>query len=97
MEIKTSRGFHVGKCGGFVKEQDQACTLPEVRCRGTSAEETAGLGEELIGKGWAMKWRWAGHETTPGAISGMVFSDDIPSISRLNWTATLSLFVKWTT
>src|SRR3954454_1396203 len=30
MKIKTSRGSHVGKRGGFVKEQDQACALAEV-------------------------------------------------------------------
>jgi hypothetical protein len=30
MEIETSSGSHVGDGGEFVKEQDQACSLPEV-------------------------------------------------------------------
>jgi hypothetical protein len=57
MEIKTSSGSHVGKRGGFVEEQDQACTLPEVRGCGASVKEASGLGEELIGEGRAMKGR----------------------------------------
>src|SRR4051794_13606776 len=30
MEIETSGGRHIGDGVGFVKEQDQACSLPEV-------------------------------------------------------------------
>jgi hypothetical protein len=78
MKIKTSRGGHVGERGEFVKEQDQACTLAEVRCRGSSVEEASCFGEELIREGRAMKWQRAGHETTPRAIGWMVFSDDTP-------------------
>src|SRR5258708_1108106 len=36
MKIETSGGSHVGKRGGFVKEQDQACTLPEESRGGAS-------------------------------------------------------------
>jgi len=97
MKIKPSRGRHVGKRGGFVKEQDQACTLPEVRRCGARVEEASGLGEELIREGRAMKWRRARHETIPGAVGEMVFSDDTPSIGRLQSSVTLPLFVKWTT
>jgi hypothetical protein len=97
MKIETSSGSHVGERGEFVEEQDQACTLPEVRRRGSSAEEASSLGEELIREGRAMKRRWAGHETTPRAIGRRVFSDDTPSIGRLQRLLTLPLFVKWTT
>src|SRR3954471_9954146 len=97
MKIKPSRGCHVGKRGGFVKEQDQACTLPEVRRCGARVEEASGLGEGLIREGRAMKWRRARHETIPGAVGEMVFSDDTPSIGRLQSSVTLPLFVKWTT
>jgi hypothetical protein len=97
MEIKTSRGGHVGKRGEFVKEQDQACTLAEVRRCGASVEEASGLGEELVREGRAMKGGRARHETTPRAIGQMVFSDDTPSIGRLQRSVTLPLFVKWTT
>jgi hypothetical protein len=97
MKINTSRGSHVGERGGFVEEQDQACTLPEVRRRGPSVEEASSLGEELIGEGRAMKRRGARHETTPRAIGRRAFSDDTPSIGRLQRLLTLPLFVKWTT
>ena len=83
MEIETSGGSHVGNCGRFVKEQDQACTLPEVRRRGSSVEEASCFGEELIREGRAIKWGRARHETSPGAIGQKVFSDDTPSIGRL--------------
>src|SRR4051812_35611936 len=83
MKVKTSRGGHVGERGGFVEEQDQACTLPEVRRCGARVEEASRLGEELIREGRAMKRRRARHETTPGAIGRRVFSDDTPSIGRL--------------
>src|SRR4051812_19262861 len=92
-----SGGSHVGERGGFVKEQDQAGTLPEVRCCGASVEEASGFGEELLREGRARKGGRAGHETTPGAIDGMVFRDDPPSIGRLQESVTLPLFVKWTT
>jgi hypothetical protein len=46
-------------------------------------EETSGLGEELVREGRAMKWRRARHEAAPKAISQMIFSDDIPSIGRV--------------
>jgi hypothetical protein len=97
MKIETSSGCHVGKRGGFVKEQDQACALPEVRRCGASVEEASGLGEELLREGRAMDWRRARHENTPRAIGRMVFSDDTPSIGRLQGSVTLPLFVKWTT
>ena len=97
MKIKTSRGGHVGERGGFVEEQDQACTLPEVRRCGARVEEASGLGEELIREGRAMKWGRAGHETTPRAIGQKVFSDDTPSIGRPRRSVTLPVFVKWTT
>src|SRR3954462_5290901 len=45
MKVKASSGCHVGERGEFVKEQDQACTLPEVRRCGASAEEASSLGE----------------------------------------------------
>jgi hypothetical protein len=80
-----------------VKEQDQACPLPEVRCCGSSVGEASCFGEELIRKGRAIMWEWAGHETTPGAIGQKGFSDDTPSIGRLRKSVTLPLFVKWTT
>jgi hypothetical protein len=81
MKIKMSGGRHVGKRRGFVKEQDQTCTLPEVRRRGASEADAPGLGEELIWEGRAMtRWR-ARHVTTPRAIDRMVFSDDPPSIA----------------
>src|SRR3954447_8737151 len=47
-KIEAGRGSHVGKRGAFVKEQDQACTLPEVRCCGSSVDEASCFGEELI-------------------------------------------------
>ena len=80
-----------------MKEQDQVCTLPEVRRRGSSVEEASCFGEELIREGGAMKWGRARHETSPGAIGQKVFSDDTPSIGRLRRSLTLPLFVKWTT
>jgi hypothetical protein len=83
MKIKTSSGRHVGERGEFVEEQDQACTLPEVRRCGARVEEASSLGEELIREGGAMKRRRARHETTPRAIGRRVFSDDTPSIGRL--------------
>jgi hypothetical protein len=97
MKIKASGGCHVGDHGGFVKEQDQAGALPEVRRCGASVEEASGLGEELIREARAMKGRRARHETTPGAIGRMVSSDDTPRIGRLQESVTLPLFVKWTT
>ena len=97
MKIETSSGSHVGESWGFVEEQDQACTLPEVRRRGSSVEEASSLGEELLREGRAMKRRRARHETTPRAIGRRVFNDDIPSIGRLQRLLTLPLFVKWTT
>jgi len=81
MKIETSSGCHVGKGGGFVKEQDQACTLPEVSRGGASLEEASGLGEELNREGRAMKWRRARHETTPKTCGQRVFSDETPSIA----------------
>jgi hypothetical protein len=81
MKIKMSGGRHVGKRGGFVKEQDQTGTLPEVRRRSASKADAPGLGEELIGEGRAMtRWR-ARHETTPRAIGRMAFSDDPPRVA----------------
>jgi hypothetical protein len=97
MEIKTSSGGHVGNRREFVKEQDQACALPEVRRSGASLEETSGLGEELIREGRAMKWRRAWHEMTPRAIGRVVVGEDTPSIGRLQESGTLPLIVKWTT
>ena len=97
MKIETSSGRHVGERGDVVQEQDQACTLPEVRRRGASVDEASGLGEELVREGRAMKRRRARHETTPRAIGRRVFSDDTPSIGRLQRLLTLPLFVKWTT
>jgi hypothetical protein len=81
MEIETSGGSHVGESGEFVKEQDQACSLAEVRRGRASVEEASGLGEELIREDGAMKWRRARHETTPRAIGHKVFSNDAPSIA----------------
>ena len=80
-----------------MKEQDQACTLPEVRCCGSSVDEASCFGEEPIREGRAMKWERAGHETTPRAIGQKVFRDDTPSIGRPRRSVTLPLFVKWTT
>jgi hypothetical protein len=97
MKIKPSCGCYVGKRGGFVKEQDQARTLPEVRRCGARVEEASGLGEKLIREDRAMKWRRARHETIPGAVGQMIFSDDTPSIGRLQSSVTLPLFAKWTT
>src|SRR4051812_42986115 len=54
MEIKTSSGSHVGERGEFVEQQDQACTLPGVRRRGSRAEEASSLGEELLREGREM-------------------------------------------
>jgi hypothetical protein len=56
MEIETSGGSHVGNRGRLVKQQDEAGTLPEVRCCGASVEEAAGLGEEPLRESGAMKW-----------------------------------------
>jgi hypothetical protein len=81
MEIQASGGGRIGKGRGFVEEQDQARALPEVRRRGASANESPGLGQELIGEVRVMEGRRARHETTPGAIGGMVFSDEAPSIA----------------
>jgi hypothetical protein len=97
MKVEMSRGSHVGEGGRFVKEQDQAGTLPEVRRCGAGVEETPCFGEELIREGRAMKWGRTGHETTPRAIDGLVFGDNPPSIGRLQESVTLPLFVKWTT
>jgi hypothetical protein len=97
MEIETSRRSHVGNRGEFVKEQDQAGALPEVRRCGASLEEASGLGEELIREGRAMKWRRAWHETAPEAIGRVVFSEDTPSIGRPQESGTPPLIVKWTT
>src|SRR3954465_6984175 len=47
MEVETSGGSHVGERWGFVEEQDQSCTLPQMRRRGSSVEEASSLGEEL--------------------------------------------------
>src|SRR5580704_8399055 len=38
----------------------------------------------------------ARHETIPGAVGQMVFSDDTPSIGRLQSSVILPLFAKWT-
>jgi hypothetical protein len=76
MKVDPGSGFHVGKQGEFVKKQDQAGALPEVRRRGASPEEASGLGEELIGEGGAMKWRRARHETAPRATGKLFFSGD---------------------
>jgi hypothetical protein len=97
MKSETSRGSHVGERWEVVEEQDQACPLPEVRRCGSSVEEASSLGEELLREGGAMKRRRARHETTPRAIGRRVFSDDPPSIGRLQRLLTLPLFVKWTT
>jgi hypothetical protein len=97
MKIETSRGRHVAERRGFVEEQGQACTLPEVRRRGSSVEEASSLGEELVREGRVMKRRRARHETPPRAIGRSVFSDDTPSIGRLQRLLTLPLFAKWTT
>jgi hypothetical protein len=80
-----------------VKEQGEACTLPEVRCCGSSVEEASCFGEELLREGRAMERGRAGHETTPRAIGREVFRDDTPIIGRLRRSVTLPLFVKWTT
>jgi hypothetical protein len=97
MEIETSGGSHVGERGEFVKEQDQACSLAEVRCGCASVEEPSGLGEELIREGRAIEWQRTRHEMTPRATGRMVFSDDTPIIGRLQRSVTLPLIVRWTT
>ena len=81
MEIQASGGGRMGEGGGFAKEQDQARALPEVRRRGASEDESPGLGEELIGEVRVMEGRRARHETTPGAIGAVFFSDEAPSIA----------------
>jgi hypothetical protein len=81
MEIQASGGGRIGEGRGFVKEHDQACALPEVRRRGASEDESPGLGEELIGEVGAMEGRRARHETTPGAIGAVFFSDEALSIA----------------
>jgi hypothetical protein len=97
MKVKAGRGRHVGNRGGFVKEQDQACPLSEVRGRGASVEEATGFGEELVREGRVIKWRRARHETTPRVIGRMGFGEDTPSTGRLQESGTLALIVKWTT
>jgi hypothetical protein len=79
MEIETSGGSPVGESGEFVKEQDQACSLAEVRRGRASVEEGSGLGEELIREGGAMKWQRTRHETTPRATGRMVLATTLPS------------------
>jgi hypothetical protein len=81
VEIEPSGGGRMGEGGGFVKEQDQARALPEVRRRGASEDESPGLGEELIGEVRMMEGRRAWHETTPGAIDAVFFSDEAPNIA----------------
>ena len=81
MEIETSGGSHVGDGGEFVKEQDQACSLPEVRRRGASVEEASGLGEELSREDRAMQRQRTRHETTPGRTGQMVFGNQTSSIA----------------
>jgi hypothetical protein len=81
MEIELNGGRHVGKRGGFVEEQDQTCTSPEVRRRGASEADAPGLGEELIREGRAMM-RWGARQmTAPRANGRIVFSDDPPIIA----------------
>ncbi len=80
MKIQARRRGHVGESGAIVKEPDQASPLPEVRRGGASDEEAPGLGEELLGEVRAMERRRARHETTPGAIGQLAFSDDPLSI-----------------
>jgi hypothetical protein len=70
MKIKPSGEGDVGERGGFLKEQDQASPLPEMRRRGASVGEASSLGEELVRKGGAMKRQRAGHETTPRGSAG---------------------------
>lgn len=81
MEIEANGGGRIGQVGGFVKEQDQARALPEVRRRGAGEDESPGLGEELLGEVRVMEGRRARHETTPGAIDAVLFSDEAPSIA----------------
>ena len=80
MKIEMSGGRRVGNRRGFVKEQDQTCTLPEVRRRGAGEADAPGLGKELIWEGRAMTRSRARHVTTPRAIGRMVFSDDPLSV-----------------
>jgi hypothetical protein len=81
MEVQVSGGGRMGEGGGFVKEQDQACALPEVRRRGASEDESPGLREELLGEVGVMEGRRARHETTPGASGAVIFSDEALSIA----------------
>jgi len=81
VEIEVSGGGRIGEGGGFVKEQDQARALPQVRRRGASEDESPGLGEELIGEVRVREGRRARHETAPGAIDAVFFSDEAPSIA----------------
>jgi predicted Zn-ribbon and HTH transcriptional regulator len=81
MEIEAGRGCRVGKGGVFVKEQDQASTLSEVRRRGASEKEPPDLGEELSREARVMKRRRARHETTPKTCGQRVFRDETPSIA----------------
>ena len=81
MEIKTRPGSRVGKGWGFLKEQDQASALPEVRRGGASENEPAGLGEELSREGRAMQRQRTRHERTPRRAGQMVFGNQTSSIA----------------
>jgi hypothetical protein len=81
MEIEAGCGCRVGKGGVFVKEQDQASALSEVRRRGAGEKEPPGLGEELSREARVMKRQRARHETTPKTCGQRFFGDETPSIA----------------
>ena len=97
VEVEASSGFHVGKRGEFVEQQDQAGALPEVGGGGASADEASGLGQELLGEGRAMMWQRPRHETAPGATGQLISGDDACIIGLTRSSVTLQLFVKRTT
>ena len=97
VKIDHRRGLDVGKGGGLVQQQDQLGALPQVGGRGAGGGESPRLGEELVGEGGAIARGRPRHEAAPWA-SGLVFCrGDALTLSLPRSSATLQLFVEWTT
>jgi len=65
MKVESGSDFDIGCRGMFVQKQHQVGSLSKVRRRRTSSCESSSLGEELIGEGRTVAWRWSGHKTAP--------------------------------